>query len=227
LTLAGVLLHRIGAAAPTAPARPETAATAMTPPGTDASQPAPVSPSPPSERLFDSIDEARTWLRAPLWRIGDVPDNLAVQQVLWLGAPLPAGGPSRDVDRRGTVQVRYGTPGGPTVFILEQGPAIAVSTDGAPDGLWGELTGGDGGRLLWVLGNRPDEVETCLAVSDRPWACPVLGKGSDVRVGTAPGASGWRLTSTMMTLDQMLAIAGRMIYSGPAVPDGTAVGPGR
>jgi hypothetical protein len=93
--------------------------------------------------------------------------------------------------------------------------------------LWGELTGDDGDRLLWVLGNRPDEVETCLAISDRPWACPVLGQGSDVRVGTAPGASGWRLTSTMMTLDQMLAIAGRMVYSGPAVPDGTAVGPGR
>ena len=226
LTAAGLFLHRMSAAGPAAPSASKAAE--ITPARTTSSPgSAGAVPPPPSERAFTDIDEASAWLQAPLWRLSALPAGLVVKEVRWIGAPLPSGGLSRPSDRRGVVQVRYGSSTGPTELVLQQGPAVAVSTEFVPDGLWGESTGADGGRLIWVRGNRPDEVEACIAISDAPWSCPRVGAGSDVRVGTAPGAAGWRLTSTTMPLEQMLAIAAHMVYSGPGVPGGTAAGPGR
>jgi hypothetical protein len=227
LTSAGVILHRISAAGPAAPSLPDVTAEATAARSAHAPESTGAAPSPPSERRFGTIDEASAWLQMPLWRLSDLPAGLVVQEVLWIGPPLPPAGPSRASDRRGVVQVRYGTPSGPTEIVLQQGPAVAVSTDFVPDGLWGESTGGGGARLLWVQGNRPEEVEVCIAISDAPWSCPRVGAGSDVRVGTANGMAGWRLTSTTMPLERVLAIAARMVYSGPGVLEGNAAGPVR
>jgi hypothetical protein len=163
-----------------------------------AAAPPPIPTATPGRTNFANLDEASERLGFRVWQPTVLPEQYGYLSVAWqpesyvlVPGQRPAG-----VLRAWYWRLEHGAG-----LVLEQGPGIAVSAEGAPVGAHGVIALGDSRILIWVRGRSTLPID--------PHTSTMVWSGDELRVGLpANGARpGWRLISSVLTLEDLLRVA--------------------
>lgn len=162
-----------------------------------AGRPPNLSATPPRVDFAD-IPEAGQRLGFRVWQPTVLPDEYAPLRVSWQPDSFVTVPEQRPP---GVLRTWYWKLEHGAGLLLEQGPGIAVSAEGAPDGEHGVITLPDSRVIIWVRGR--------LAMPEDPTTNMAAWTGNELRVGLPLNGtrSGWRLVSSVLSLEDLLRVA--------------------
>jgi hypothetical protein len=152
----------------------------------------------PGRTHFSGISEAGDLLGFRVWQPTALPEQYGLLRVAWQPdsfVTVPGQRPS------GVLRCWYWRWEHGAGLLLEQGPGISVSVEGAPAGEHGVIALSDSQLIIWVRGRSALPVD--------PHTTTMVWSGNELRVGLpANGARpGWRLISSVLTLEELVRVA--------------------